>query len=351
MSCRIVQYINQFYAGKGGEDKADWKPEAIAGPVGPGKEIERLIKQDNLDAEIVGTVICGDSYYGEHLEEARAECLKMIEAFKPDLFLAGPAFNAGRYGVACGDIAAAVAEKLEIPTVTAMYRENPGVELYGKKTYIVPSSESARSMRKDIAAMLKLGIKLAKKEPMGSAAEEGYFSRGIRKCFFKEKSGAARAVDMMLKRLKGEEFQTEYEMPVFNKIPPAAPVKDMKNATIAIITSGGVVPLGNPDHIRVSSADSFGKYDISSLYDLTPENYESVHGGYDRAFVTADPDCVVPLDELRKMEKEGKFKKLHEFFYTTTGTGTSVNNAEQFGREIGEMLRNAEVDAAILTST
>lgn len=351
MSYRIVHYINQFYAGKGGEDKADYKPESVSGPVGPGLEIERVLKQQGADAEVVGTVICGDSYYGEHMDEARDECLKLIEAFKPDLLIAGPAFNAGRYGVACGDIAAAAAERLDIPTLTAMFKENPGLELYGKKTYVVPSTESARSMRKDIAAMVSLGLKLLKKEPMGPAREEGYFPRGIRKNFFKEKSGAARAVDMMLKRLRGEEFRTEYEMPVFNKIPPAAPVKDMKNATIAIITSGGVVPKGNPDHIRVSSADSFGKYDISQLSDLTPENYESVHGGYDRAFATADPDVVVPVDELRKLEKEGKFKKLHEFFYTTTGTGTSVNNAEQFGREIGEMLRNAEVDAAILTST
>lgn len=351
MSYRIVHYINQFFAGKGGEDKADYKPESVPGIVGPGKEIERLLKEQGEDAEIVGTVICGDSYYGEHMDEAREECLKLIEAFKPDVLIAGPAFNAGRYGVACGDIAASAAEKLDIPTVTAMYKENPGLELYGKRTYVVPSSESSRTMRQDIAAMVTLALKLVKKEPMGPAREEGYFSRGVRKCFQREKSGAARAVDMMMRRLKGEEFLTEYEMPVFNKIPPAAPVKDMKNATIAIISSGGVVPLGNPDKIRVSSADSFGKYDISALSDLTPENYESVHGGYDRAFATSDPDCVVPVDELRKLEKEGKFKKLHEFYYSTTGTGTSVKNAEQFGREIGEMLRKAEVDAAILTST
>lgn len=351
MSYRIVHYINQFFAGKGGEDKADFKPASQPGALGPGKEIERLLKEKGVDAEVVGTVICGDTYYGEHMDEARAECLKLVEAFRPDILIAGPAFNAGRYGVACGDISTAVAEKLDIPTVTGMFRENPGLELYHKGTYIVPNSESSRTMRQDINAMVTLAVRLLKKEPMGPAREEGYFSRGIRKCFFKDKSGAARAVEMMMKRLKGEEFRTEYEMPVFNKIPPAAPVKDMKNATIAIISSGGVVPKGNPDHIRVSSADSFGKYDISKLSDLTPDNYESVHGGYDRAFVTADPDCVVPIDELRKLEKEGKFRKLHEFFYTTTGTGTSVNNAEQFGREIGEMLRNAEVDAAILTST
>ena len=351
MQYKVVHYINQFYAGKGGEEKADHRPESVAEPVGPGKEIARLLKELGGEAEVVGTVICGDSYYGEHMEEAQAACIDLIAAFKPDIVIAGPAFNAGRYGVACGDISAAVGKKLYIPVVTGMYKENPGVELYGKDCYIVPNSESARSLRQDIQAMTKLALKLVKKEPMGTAAEEGYFSRGIRKCFFKKESGAVRAVNMMLARLRGEEFRTEYEMPVFKKIPPAAPVKDMKNATIAIISSGGVVPTGNPDHIRVSSADSFGAYDISILDDLTPENYESIHGGYDRAMASIDPDCIVPVDELRKLEKEGVFKKLHPFFYTTTGTGTSVNNAEKFGQEIGEILRKAEVDAAILTST
>ena len=68
--------------------------------------------------------------------------------------------------------------------------------------------------------------------------------------------------------------------------------------------------------------------------------------GYDRAMASLDPDCIVPVDELRKLEKEGVFKKLHPVFYTTTGTGTSVNNAEKFGQEIGEILRKAEVSAA-----
>ena len=351
MKYKIVHYINQFYAGKGGEEKADHRPESVAGPVGPGGEIVRLLESLGAKAEVVGTVICGDSYYGENIEEARNACLKMIGDFKPDLLIAGPAFNAGRYGLACGDIAVSAGEKLGIPVVTGMYKENPGVELYAKGCYIVPNSESARSMKPDLEAMVKLGLKLAAKEPMGPAREEGYFSRGIRKCFFKSKSGAARAVDMMMARLRGEPFQTEYEMPVFKKIPPAAPIKNMKEATIAIISSGGVVPFGNPDHIRVSSADSFGAYDIAGVDNLTPDKYESIHGGYDRAMANLDPDCIVPVDELRKLEKEGVFKKLHPVFYTTTGTGTSVNNAEKFGQEIGEILRKAEVSAAILTST
>ena len=99
-------------------------------------------------------------------------------------------------------------------------------------------------------------------------------------------------------------------MPKFNKIPPAAPVKDLKHATIALVSSGGIVLLGNPDHIRVSSAESYGRYDISKIDDMTNKNYESVHGGYDRVWANQDPDVVVPLDVMRDLEKEGAYGKL-----------------------------------------
>ena len=345
---RIVHYINQFYAGIGGEEQANQVPLLKNEAVGPGAGLKAQL---GTDAEIVGTVICGDGYYGENTDEARASCLKMIEGLKPDLLIAGPAFNAGRYGFACGDVAATAATQLGIPTVTGMYHENPGVELYSKKTYIVPCAESARGMNAALTEMAKLGLKLLSKEPMGPARIEGYIHRGMRKNFFQEKSGAARAVDMLLAKLRGESFRTEYEMPKFNRIPPAASLKDLKKAKIALVCSGGIVPLGNPDHIRVSSAESFGSYDISALDDMTPENYESIHGGYDRTWANQDPDVVVPLDVMRELEKEGVYGSLHPIFYTTTGTGTAVAFAEKFGQEIGAELKKAGVDAAILTST
>lgn len=345
---KMVHYLNQFYAGKGGEDKAGWKPEAVAGAVGPGRELKKIFGDQ---AELAGTVICGDSYYGENMESAQAEVLRLIKAFQPDVLLAGPAFNAGRYGVACGNVCQAVTETLGIPAVSGMYHENPGLELYRKYAYVVPTSDSARSMREVLGKMAALALKLGRKEALGSAAEEGYFSRGIRKNFFRPLSGAERAVEMALARLRGQDFKTEYEMPVFKRIPPAAPLADLKTATIALITSGGVVPRGNPDHIRVSSAESFGSYDISKIDDMKPEDYESIHGGYDRRWAAIDPDVIVPLDVMRQMEKEGVFSKLHDVFYTTTGTGTAVSHAERFGREIGEELRKAGVSAAILTST
>jgi len=345
---KVVCYINQFFAGMGGEEAAHQEPFAKREPLGPAMQINSLLGDE---AEVVGTVVCGDSYYGENIEIARERCLELIKGFSPDLLIAGPAFNAGRYGVACGDICVTAGEILGIPTVTGMYYENPGVELYSNKTFIVKTADSARGMKDALQNITTLSLKLLKGQKLRPAEEEGYFHRGIRKNFFYEENGAKRAVDMLLKKLKGELFKTEYEMPTFKKITPAKPVKDIKNATIALVSSGGVVPKGNPDRIRVSSAESYGKYNISGIDDLSPEIFESIHGGYDRVWANKDPDVVLPVDVMRQLEKEGVFGKLYDYVYTTTGTGTSVANAERFGKEIGEELKKAGVDAVILTST
>ena len=55
----------------------------------------------------------------------------------------------------------------------------------------------------------------------------------------------------LLRRLKGEEFVTEFKMPDFDRVDPTAPVADITKAKIAIVTSGGIVPKGNPDQNRI----------------------------------------------------------------------------------------------------
>ena len=81
-------------------------------------------------------------------------------------------------------------------------------------------------------------------------------------------------------------------------------VKDLSKATIALVTSGGIVPKGNPDHIESSNASHYGEYDITGVMDLTEETYETAHGGYDPVYANEDADRVLPVDVLRDMEKE-----------------------------------------------
>ena len=70
---KVVHYINQFFAQIGGEEKADYPAEIRVGEVvGPGMA---LTQKFGDDAEIVATIICGDSYFNENLEKAKADIL------------------------------------------------------------------------------------------------------------------------------------------------------------------------------------------------------------------------------------------------------------------------------------
>ena len=345
---RVVHYINQFFAGIGGEEMADHKPEVREGFVGPGMALNAGFGDE---AEIVATVICGDSYFGENTEEALAEVLELIKAQKPEFFIAGPAFNAGRYGFACGTVAEAVQRELGIPVVTGMYIENPGADMFKKSLYIVSTKNSAAGMRDAVKKMVPLALKIAKGEEIGSPEEDNYLERGIRKNFFADKRGSERAVDMLVKKLKGDEFVTEYPMPVFDRVAPNPAIKDITKAKIALVTSGGIVPHGNPDHIESSSASKFGKYDISGVTDLKEGEWETAHGGHDPVYANMDADRVLPVDVLRDLEKEGKIGELHRYYYSTVGNGTAVASSKAFAEEFSKELIADGVDAVILTST
>lgn len=346
---KVVHYINQFFAQIGGEEKADYPVELRVGEVvGPGMALTQNFKDE---AEIIATIVCGDSYFNENLEKAKAEILEMVKEQAPDIFIAGPAFNAGRYGVACGTIAAAVQEELGIPSLTGMYVENPGADMFKNQVYMVSTKNSAAGMRDAVKKMAPLAVKLGKGEKIGSSAEEGYMPNGIRVNFFEKERGSQRAVKMLIKKLAGKPFETEFPMPDFDRVDPNPAVKDLAHAKIALVTSGGIVPKGNPDHIESSSASHYGEYDITGVMDLTADTYETAHGGYDPVYANEDADRVLPVDVLREMEKEGKIGELHHLFYTTTGNGTAVASAKAFADEFSQKLKADGVDAVILTST
>ena len=347
MGYRAVHYINQFFANIGGEEKANIPPELKQGPVGPGAAFEQAWKDE---AEIVSTVVCGDSYFGENQRDATEKILGWVREASPDIFIAGPAFNAGRYGYACANIALAVQEQLGIPVLTGMYEENPGADLR-EKVLTASTSNSAAGMRKAAPLMANLALKLMKGEELGPSNLEGYLPNGVRKNFFEKQRGARRAVDMLLNKLNGKRYVTEYPMPSFDRVEPAEPIKNPAKATIALCTSGGIVPKGNPDRIESSSASRYGEYDIAGEEKLTAQGYETAHGGYDPVYANNDPNRVLPVDVLRDFEKQGRIGRLHEVFYSTVGNGTAVASSKAYAAEWAHKLKAAGVDGVIMTST
>jgi len=347
-SVRVVHYLNQFFGGVGGEDKAYIEPMIEEGPVGPGRGIQEAL---GGKGEVIATVICGDNYFAENIGEASDKVMELLSPFQPDVVIAGPAFNAGRYGIACGAVCQSVKERLDIPAVTGMHRENPGLDLYRKDVYIVETADSVRGMLPAISKMVSLALKLASRQKIGSPSEEGYFPRGVLVNEISDKTGAERVVNMLLKKLQGQPFKSEVSRPNYDRVAPAPAIADIQKATIALITDGGLVPKGNPDKIEIRTATRFGKYDIEGIDELNPEAYEVNHEGYDSVFVREDPHRLVPVDVMRDFEKEGVIGGLYKRFYSTTGVANIVDTVRRMGEIIAQELKAEGVSGVILTST
>lgn len=342
---KILFYTNQFFGQIGGENKASIPPEIKEEVVGTAN----LFK--DLAGEIVGTIICGDNYYAENIEKTRQFIAKQIEKLNPDLIVAGPAFNAGRFGIACGDICSFASKQYGIKTITGMYIENPAVEIYKADTYIVETGNSAAGIRKAVPKMIKLANKLLKDEEIGLPEAEGYIPKGIRINVFKEKTGAERALDMLVKKIKGEEFKTEIPIPVYETITAANPIKSIKKAKIALLTTSGLVPINNPDHLPAATAKFYKKYSIKDINTFKEGEFESVHAGFDPVYANKNPNRLLPLDLLKELENNGEIGSLYSEYFVTTGNSTSVADATRMGKEIAKELLKEGIDGAIMTST
>jgi glycine reductase complex component B subunit gamma len=345
---RVVHYLNQFFAQIGGEEKADIGPEIRSGIVGPGRALQQALGDS---AEIVATIYCGDNYFAERQDDVLDYLCRRMADCQPDLLIAGPAFESGRYGSACGAICAAAQQRLSIACVAGMDEDNVGAGLYRKTVYIVNSGMSIARMAPTLQRMAFLGLKLARREAIGRPEAEGYLPRGIKRNEFAAKPPAERAVDMLLAKIRGDAFQSEIAPPKFAAGKPAAPLHDLSSAVIALITDGGLVPEGNPDRIEPGRPTRFTTIPIAGVNSLEADKYDAVHSGYDTAFANRDPNRLVPVDTLRDLERDRVIGKLHEFVHSTGGAHAAVENATRIGQDIAQRLQAAGVTGVILTST
>ncbi len=344
----VIAYVNQFFGQIGGEDKADYAPELRTGAAGPAQALQAQLK----DAEITHTIICGDNFMASHTEQALEQIAGFLKELDCALLAAGPAFNAGRYGFSCGEVCKLAWERFHIPALTSMNEGNPGVELYRKSAYILKGHDTAAGMRKDVAAMAALANKLLAGEPLLGADAEGYFGRGIRKeVILKDhRSAADRAVDMLLHKLRGEPFQTEFLVEQEDRVPPLPPV-DPSKLRIAFVTTSGLVPAGNPDHLPSGGSTFWARYEIGNRETLEKGEFISVHGGYNTGYAAENPMVLLPLDALKQHVRDGHIGSLHPYYYVLTGNQTAKGDAVRMAREIVAKVREDAVQAIILGST
>jgi glycine reductase len=347
---RVLHYLNQFFAGLGGEEAAGRAVEFLPRAVGVGVEFEKLLKAHDVE---LATVACGDNYFHEAEEQALGAIGAAIDRFRPDIFVAGPAFNAGRYGIACAKVASWVRDNWRIPALTAMHEANPGTQEIGRHVFVIQTGASTASMgetSKRIAALLEKII--AGDEGAAEEFRREYCLPIPRRFTVRtDQPDYARAVELLLAKLNGEPYQGEIPMIESAEHPiPNLPAA-LKEATVALVTEGGLVPKGNPDRLESSRGTRYFKYSIAGREGFERGEFEAMHTGYDTATVDLDPDRIVPLDAMRVLEKERRFGKLHDHYFVTTGTGAMPSKMAELGAGIADELKTSGVNAVLLTAT
>ena len=344
---RVVHYLNQFFGGIGGEDKAHVGVSRIDGAVGPGQALQQALGRA---ASIAATLVCGDNHFNEQRDAALAEIRSHLEALRPDLVVAGPAFNAGRYGLACGEVCRA-AQALGIPAVTAMHPDSPGALTHGTAVLIVPTGATAAGMKEALASLARLALKLGRGEALGPAEQEGYLPRGVRKVHDRGAPGYRRALEMLSAKLAGRPFVTEVPIHLPERVPPAAPVREMARAKIALVTTGGLVRKGNPDKQVSFNATRFHRHTVAELSALSARDWEAYHAGYFNHIVNENPNYILPLNFVRDLEAQGAIGSVYEHIYALPGVSTPVHTARRMGCEIAAELKQAGVDGVLLVAT
>jgi glycine reductase len=232
-----------------------------------------------------------------------------------------------------------------------MHPENPAVGLFRRDAPIVPTGPNAASMGPAISALARLALKLGRGEPLGPAEEEGYLGRGIRSPGQRDRPAAERVAAMLRAKLRGEPFATELPIHAAEMVSPAPPLGELGRATVALITTGGLVPKGNPDRLNAASSRRWYRYSIEGLDALTAEDFDCVHRGFYTAIVKQNPNYILPLHVVRGLERERAIGGLYPWFFSTSGVGTPDAYSKPIGREMAAELKANRVDAALLVAT
>ena len=344
---RVLHYVNQFFGGIGGEDQAHVGVTVRAGVVGPGRILATAL---GAEARVEATIICGDNFANEHEEDVARAIRAELDRLKPDVVVAGPAFGAGRYGLACAHVCQ-VAQDHGIAAITAMHPENPGAAGARRGLYIVPTSASTTSMPAALDALASLARRLGRHESLGPAEVDGYLPQGRRRVYDRGRPGYQRALDMLLAKLNGRPYRSEVPYAAPERVPPAPPIADLSRARVAMVTTGGLVRKGNPDRQVAANAVRYHRHSVAELESLSPAAWEAYHAGYFNHIVNSNPNYILPLSFLRDLERQGAIGAVHEQIYALPGVSTPVAVSAAHGRGIAADLKAGGVDGALLVAT
>lgn len=146
--------------------------------------------------------------------------------------------------------------------------------------------------------------------------------------------------------MKVNGLKSEIYVPITPPAVWAEVTKPLNEMKVALATAAGV-------HLKSQDRFNFaGDTTYRIIKGDTPTSELMVsHGGYDNADANRDINAMFPIDRMRELEKDGIIKEFSEInFGFMGGGGDQTVFTEKTGPEIARQLKEANVDAVLLTA-
>lgn len=141
-------------------------------------------------------------------------------------------------------------------------------------------------------------------------------------------------------------LQSEIFVPITPKSVFTPVTKPLNEMTVALATAAGV-------HVKTDKRFNLaGDFTWRKVPDDVPSSELMVtHGGYDNSDVNKDINCMFPIDRLHELRDSGFIKATAPTHAGFMGGGGNIEKfTNETGPEIAQMLKDEDVDAAILTA-
>ena len=246
-----------------------------------------------------------------------------------------------------------VRDNWRIPAITAMHEDNPGTREIGRHVFVLQTGASAASMQETSKRYSLLVERLIARDQKAVEDFRAEYCLTIPRRFTisDRQAGLYPRHGSLLARLSGQSYESE--IPRIETQAHAIPnlTVSLADATVALVTEGGLVPKGNPDRLESSRGSRYFKYSVQGRNDLKHGEFEAMHTGYDTSTVDRDPDRLVPSMPCAYWKAVQRIKKVHDQYFVTTGTGAMPSKMAELGAGIAAEIAGAGIDAVILTAT
>ncbi len=146
--------------------------------------------------------------------------------------------------------------------------------------------------------------------------------------------------------MKYNGLKSEIFVPITPKAVWTEVTKDLKDMKVALATAAGV-------HLKTDARFNFAGDSTFRIIpgEATAKDLMVSHGGYDNADANKDVNCMFPIERMHELVRDGVIREFSEVNYGFMGGGGDQTAfTEETGPEIARQLKEAGVDAVLLTA-